>query len=121
MKNNQKKQDDDFKQKYYNFGDIYYDNPKLYYSNGKLISHEGFKHPKNGTVKIFTPKGNLLLEISYKNNKKRGKCTHYYDDENKIRLVEFYRSDKLNGNAYIRQKRQFIKRRIFRRWSKKWF
>lgn len=114
MKNNQKKQEDDFKQKYYNFGDIYYDNPMLYYSNGKLISHEGLKHPKNGTVKIFTPKGNLLLEINYKNNKKHGKCTHYYDDENKIRLVEFYRSNKLHGNAYTYDKNgNLLKEELF--------
>ena len=99
MKKKSKKNNSDFIKKFYNFDDIYYDYPELYYENGKLISHEHFKHPKNGIVKIFTSKGNLFLEISYKNNKKQGKCVHYHFDKDKVKLIAFYRNNKLHGKT----------------------
>ena len=84
-----------FEDKFYNFDDIYYDYPELYYSNGKIISHSKFKHPKNGIIKIHTNSGQVLLEICYKNNKKHGKCTHYFYNSDTVHLVEYYRRNKL--------------------------
>ncbi len=89
-----------FEDKFYNFDDIYYDYPELYYSNGKIISHSKFKHPKNGIIKIHTNSGQVLLEICYKNNKKHGKCTHYFYNSDTVHLVEYYRRNKLHGTTY---------------------
>ena len=94
-----------FEEKFYNFDDIYYDYPELYYSNGKIISHSKFKHPKNGIIKIHTKSGHVLLEICYKNNKKHGKCTHYFYNSDIVHLIEYYRGNKLHGTTYTYNKK----------------
>lgn len=82
----------------YDLDEIYMpDNLKLFYENGKPVPFTGIKHPKNGILKIFDRKRNLVLEITYKNNKKNGANTFYFENSNQIEIINYYKDDNLDG------------------------
>ncbi len=89
--------DHDEKIEWYDFDNIYIETGKLYDQEGNLIIPGHYTHPKNGTMKIYTRKKYLFLEITYKNNKKHGMTRCYFENTKHLAWEQNYTNDKLDG------------------------
>ena len=93
-----------------------------YYYNNKVSITEEFKnnesiriHYEDGFKKIFhSNKGNVSWEGTYKNNKRNGLCTTYYEDGT-IESIKNYKDDLMHGGF-----KEFHKNKILNTIGKYW-
>ncbi|MEG0236187.1 MAG: hypothetical protein RR523_11850 [Cetobacterium sp.] len=72
---------------------------KLKYSNGDYLIREYLNGSLNGNYYTYNNKNILIIEETYKFDKKNGVSKLYYDS-GKIKNVEYYKNGKLDGECF---------------------
>ena len=77
------------------------------YENDTLLFEAKFINGElNGKIKEFDEEGKLIIEEEYKDGKKNGICTEYYDGE-KSSEIEYLYDYKLKGKEYIQGRLEY--------------
>jgi len=71
---------------------------KRYYENKQLeseISYENGK--KNGTAVVYSQNGLIRVRGNYRDDRRHGLWTFYFEETSTLQAVEFYENDRLQG------------------------
>lgn len=104
----------------YSYKDGKLDGLNVAYQNGKIKEIGHWKDGmQNGVFKLYTEKGILVDEATFKNEKRDGITKQYYDDTGNIKVEVYYSEGVLNGLAKEYYQNKKLYREIIYSYGKK--